>query len=94
MLKSFHTVPKFPQILSSDSCKGGNCGHNEELEQLLRNFVLPNKQDFEFGASYGLITTQHYNNFDIRRMAEGQYVKPQVTLIYSTHAKFYSTFNR
>ena len=58
-------------------------GLNEDLGQLLRNFVLPNKQDFEFGASYGLITTQHYNNFDIRRMAEGQYAKPQVPLIYS-----------
>ncbi len=42
--------------------------------QLLNSFALPNKQDFEFGASYGLITLQHFNNFDIRRLANGENV--------------------
>ena len=43
-----------------------------KLMSLLTSFVLPNKQDFEFGASYGLITLQNFNNFDIRRLANGK----------------------
>jgi len=42
------------------------------MSKLLDSFVLPNKQDFEFGASYGLITLQHFHDFDIRRLAEGK----------------------
>ncbi len=42
-----------------------------EMIQLLDSFVLPEKKDFEFGASYGLVSLQDYNKFDIGRLALG-----------------------
>jgi hypothetical protein len=43
----------------------------EEMIELLGSFVLPEKKDFEFGASYGLILLQDFHLFDIRRLAQG-----------------------
>ena len=42
-----------------------------QVVQLLSGFVLPDKKDFEFGASYGLITYQEFHQMDIQLMAEG-----------------------
>jgi len=47
--------------------------------ELLASFVLPEKKDFEFGASYGLILLQDFHQFDIKRLAQGQ-----ITRIWSS----------
>ena len=40
--------------------------------ELLSAFVLPEKKDFEFGASYGLITFQDFHTMDAKLMAKGR----------------------
>ncbi len=57
-------------MLNSDILKPSD--QKSAMIHLLESFILPDNQDFEFGASYGLIVMQHYNNFDIRRLADGK----------------------
>ena len=43
-----------------------------QVVQLLSQYVLPDKKDFEFGASYGLITYQEFHQMDIQLMVKGK----------------------
>jgi hypothetical protein len=67
------------QLLHSDTLKDND--QKTEMLQLLSSFALPEKQDFEFGASYGLITLQLYNNFNIKKLAKGKIL----TVEFSQH---------
>jgi hypothetical protein len=42
-----------------------------QVLELLLSFVLPDKKDFEFGASYGLVSLQDYQQLDAKLMAKG-----------------------
>jgi hypothetical protein len=42
-----------------------------QVLELLSSFVLPEKKDFEFGASYGLVSLQDYQQLDAKLMAKG-----------------------
>jgi hypothetical protein len=64
------TTMIYLQLLHSESLKDND--QKTEMLQLLSSFALPEKQDFEFGASYGLITLQLYNNFNIKKLAKGK----------------------
>ena len=59
-------------LYSSNILRQSRSPEKTEMSTLLASFVLPNKQDFEFGASYGLITLQHFHDFDIRTLADGE----------------------
>jgi hypothetical protein len=58
-----------PQLQHSDILK--DSPEKASMLKLLSTFVLPEKKDFEFGASYGLVTLQAFNQIDIGRLAKG-----------------------
>ena len=41
------------------------------MVRLLSSFVLPDKTDFSFGASYGLVSLQEFHDFDHKKIARG-----------------------
>jgi hypothetical protein len=42
-----------------------------EVISLLSSFVLPDKTDFIFGASYGIVSLQEYHDFDVKKLGRG-----------------------
>jgi len=43
----------------------------DEILELLSSLVLPEKTDFIFGASYGIVTLQDFHNFDVKNLSQG-----------------------
>jgi hypothetical protein len=43
-----------------------------EVINLLSSFVLPDKTDFSFGASYGLLSLQEFHDFDFKKITRGK----------------------
>ena len=42
-----------------------------DVINLLSSFVLPDKTDFIFGASYGIVSLQEFHDFDVKKLARG-----------------------
>ena len=64
-----------------------------QVSNLLANLVLPEKEDFEFGSSYGLVTMQEHNQFDVGQMAKGEFGSNEMLFFKTTSKSFNCGFN-
>jgi len=64
-----HSLDKV--ILSSVSSTPSDNVLFFKVLDLLSSIVLPEKKDFEFGASYGLVNLQFFHGYDTKLLAKG-----------------------